>query len=208
MCRSTGSWPKDNETLIALVTWVVSSAIRFLSPQLNASAMKSWLPPRCGCFSYVRPIALPTGRSYTSFGDQIRCDALRRSSSLSSGKPSYTIYQTLWQRIDDPAECWRRGCFPSREHQDSTSIAIFVGTSFRVKRLGYERLNSKGREHQDSASIAIFVGTGLGVERFGRSPLLPTPSPHLRNSRLTVAASVLGHCPKRASQKGSLYCKH
>ncbi len=117
--RSTGSWLRDNETLIALVTSVVGSAIRSLLPQLSASAMKSLLPPRHGRFSYVRPIASPTGRSYTCFKDQTRCDALRQLSLLSSGRssllgkpspcqlsiiiwnpdnrsPTYIIYKLLW----------------------------------------------------------------------------------------------------------------
>ena len=64
----------------------------------------------------------------------------------------------------------------SQEYKDSASITIFVNTSFRVKRLGYER---------------------FGAEK---NLFFPTLSFHWRDSHPIVAALVLRYCSKQSSQ--------
>ncbi len=70
-------------------------------------------------------------------------------------------------------------------------------------------LGPPNREYEDLAPIAVLVGSSVRIERGEAIGAVPSaPSPHRRDSRPTVVASVLGHLSKRVSLPGSLHYEH
>ncbi len=78
------------------------------------------------------------------------------------------------------------------------------------------RRDPRSREYKDPTPSAVLVSSSLGIEHFGNErskdevagAVPPAPSPHLRDSGLTVVVSVLGHPSKQANCWRSLHCQH
>ncbi len=131
LCRSTGSWPRYNETLITLITWVVGSVIRSWTLSLQRTF---------SCFSYVRFVVVSAVSDllpqlllllFVSTSFKVKCLKYKRFGAEDRNPLPPALSPHLWNsRLTAAATYYPKRVSPSRSlycehwrHEDEISWA-------------------------------------------------------------------------------------